>query len=891
MIVRGFIIPKRGPNDEPIHAQIISDDDSKRFYEDYKQVIRNLIEEFVNEKGELLQDAKDINALLNFFVLFVRSALYKEIIPRIVPATSGQVHHYFLHQYLNITKKGQRLDLSPRLYFEWLRQNVKKYSRDEEELRSNIIKILDFPSDSRPGANTSSLLVHSLTVSGMACSMYLGSRDRGDGKERGLAILRLACLFHDLGKLCDWRNHEKVAAKDLRELFSNFVEDDAKKIIEEATALIPRDSLLNTPLADLRELYLKADVAASGIDRISEYFLKMLSDETKTWLLRKAQEYLKLPNIDETVFMNRCYNDWSFWEKQINLEDRIRLTEEFCKNAIRLDNPLFIISELSTKKYQDVNGVDIARFDIRGIQEIIKVNDLRTMAGGSLTVDFTTFVAIPLALIFIAELPAEAILYFGGGNVSVLLPSDIAHETMKKVSKVIWDKCKLKLVAASHAMLSSFAETNKAIETELTKRKLSEDEYVAWLDEADSYMLNIFDLCEVCGKMPPIQMLENKLYCDTCRNMHDIGDKFHFMYKLDRLKYEIYDMSKYLKYMIEYIAGSSKDDIKNARFSEYKNIAALRLDANLAGLFIGTSISITDAFERSVRIDYSLKKAYTKFLELVESIDKDTYDRLVLGTIYVGGDDAFLLTPSRIAPYLATFLINEFYLEMGGKLTLSCGIAVAKPKHPLIPLYEAAGYLLDEIAKKNIRQKVYELYTSPALNEKDKLRGAIAFYTIDGGFMTPENLEETLKRLYEIGVSKQYKKPYTVSELTQMGGEGSFLRLLQLISSALHGKTCNYSLDNLKGAIEKDLRRLLSDQDASDKVKDFITTIKRDINVELLGDRSIHLQLLFAKRQAERLEEKRTLISEILQTLEVSEGSLRFGVTDALLLAKVVLGE
>ncbi|MEM3095965.1 MAG: hypothetical protein QXV62_03060 [Nitrososphaerota archaeon] len=884
MIVRGFIVPKRGPDDKPAYTRIISDEEGEMFYEHYKQIIKYLLDEFVENNGERrpLQDADDVNAFLNFLVLFLRSALYVDTIPSVVPATAGQTHRYFLHQYLNKIKEG----LEPDTYFEWLGRSAHRLA-EEEELRNEIREFFDFPADSRPGANTSSLLVHMLTVSGIASCMYLGMGNRGFR----LAVLRLTCLFHDLGKFVNWRRHEEISARVLEDLVRDYVRGEAEKVVEEAAALIPRAKATDP----LKELYVRADSVASGIDRLSTHFLKVLSDNTREMVIQKAQDYLGGQSVDDETFIEKCYNEWGFWNK-LSLEEKRGLTEDFCRRAGRVskDNPLLARLNDAMNTLDGLKDIEIVRFDVRRIQEYIKVNDLRTMAGGSLVVDFVISVALPLALMLKAGLPAETILQFGGGNVFVLLPSSSAHKVMEMAGKMVRESCGLSLATASHEFLASYAETSRRIEAEVIKMKLSEEDHVAQLDEKQPYLLNIFALCEVCGHKPPTKQEDGKLYCDLCLDRREkIGDRFHFMYKLSRLGYGLEEMPRYLKYMIEYIAGSSEDEVRAGRFKEYKNVAVLRIDANVVGAFMGSSISLTDAFERSIRIDYSLKKAYNTFLNMLKEINPEMYDRMVLGTIYMGGDDAFLLAPSRMAPYLAALLMNEFYLEMGSRLTLSCGIAVAKPKHPLTPLYEAAGYLLDSV-KKSVRQKAYSIYELPNFEEErgGEFEGALAFYTIDGGYMTPENLEEVLKRLYRMGVSRQYREPYTISGLSSVDGKRSFLRLLQLISSALHaGEGNGWSLDGLRGLIERDVRLLLTRNESSERIKDLIATMKRDISIELLGDKSTRLQVIFARRQAERLEDKRGLISNLLQMLEFDGDGLRLGVADALLLAKVVLGE
>jgi hypothetical protein len=882
-IVRGYIVPRRMGK---VFRQVeeIGDEERVKFLSRFEEIVKYALETYERRTGGKLTNAHDINIFLNYLVTLIRTALYRDPIPGVVPAMAGGSPYYLLKLQREGPSKPE-----PEEYLKFLRDGIgaEEVQRGKSIISEGLLDLLRFPADTRPGANTSSLLIHSLVVSGLASCHYLGQRMKQppDWGDANLALLRLMCMFHDVGKFLDWSRHEEISEGELKKLFEEHVEKEAKELVTRAASLLKRESSISSGdhvLRWLREVYERADVEASALDRLATNFLKVLSERSRELIFRKAREFLRQERVSEKEFKEKCYVSYSFWQL-FSKEEILQLTQDFCEQASRLTDKNPLLKEEPAETKQSQLQLEVARLDVRNIQAAIKVNDLRTMAGGSLLVDYVVFVGLPLTLTLQYGLPAEAILYYGGGNITVMLPRGLTSKIAQELSGLHG----LSLAIAKYEWTPSFQAINQGIEGSMLDEKLRPRE----APHSDVLDLNAFRLCSICGRRAASITLEDKQICSVCKKRREYGEQFHFWHKIQSL--ELLELSEsLLKYVLEYIAGGTREEVKEGRFKEYKNLAVLRLDANLAGAFMGSAVSITDAFERSIRIDLSIKKAYTSFLDMVRRLDRESYNRLVLGTIYLGGDDGFILAPSGLAVHLALHLLNEFYMEMGGMLSLSCGLASAKPKHPLIPLYDAAGYLLDEVAKENAREEAYRLYAEASREEpSQQFRGSLAFFPADGSFLTPEALHAALSRLARDGTSLQHRdsEGYVLASPQR---PNSVLRLLALVSpSASEGPSADGTeIDELVG---RDLEGWVLKEQRKKQAKEVIRTVKDHFTLEFGGDRSSRLSVIYALRQRERLRgETLRIIDGVLRNVRFdSQRGILLPLADIINFAKVMLGE
>lgn len=217
-----------------------------------------------------------------------------------------------------------------------------------------------------------------------------------------------------------------------------------------------------------------------------------------------------------------------------------------------------------------------------------------------------------------------------------------------------------------------------------------------------SYDENITNqtLCKVCN----IRKIKHEDNCDICDDFIKLGKKLT-TYKIDEIVKSdsigiIFDdfvcdliIDEKIK---SYVAKDSKNDI--LEFEDFASnslgvnaIAVLKADVDGMGNFIKNS-DITASFE-----NFDLfSKAMDNFFSLhiprkMEKLFPNTY------TVFAGGDDLFLLGSWDVILELARFIESEFKKFVKSKdITISFGIALAKPSKPISYLALETEHLLEE---------------------------------------------------------------------------------------------------------------------------------------------------------------------------------------------------
>ncbi|MEM1558297.1 MAG: hypothetical protein QXG12_06870, partial [Thermoproteota archaeon] len=291
-----------------------------------------------------------------------------------------------------------------------------------------------------------------------------------------------------------------------------------------------------------------------------------------------------------------------------------------------------------------------------------------------------------------------------------------------------------------------------------------------------------------CGTAPATIDNNGNRICNLCKERRQFGERQHFR---ERSRLLGLNWDELQKNVIEYIAGHSSQEPKLGE--KYLNLSMVKFDGILIGQIMSSSISLTDACERSFRIDFSVKDGIRKFLtKLLDLNERDDFNRVVLGLMYASGDDGVVLLPARLSIPFVLNLMNEYHLNMGCRSALAVGVIAAKPKHPLIHLYEACDSLLG-IAKK-AREDCYEkLHKTPLLNPSDAFRGSLAFLTADGGWVTDESVKLLIEEAYNEGVSRMRDSYY----LSNVQNERSIIRLLNIVEYDNKINLNDLSLDRL----------------------------------------------------------------------------------------------
>jgi len=230
---------------------------------------------------------------------------------------------------------------------------------------------------------------------------------------------------------------------------------------------------------------------------------------------------------------------------------------------------------------------------------------------------------------------------------------------------------------------------------------------------------------------------------------------------------------------MEFIAGH--DDPEHIR--RLRNFCLLKFDGNMAGHYMAGACSISDAVERSIRVDVAAKRAVRALMKAIEdgvgglasALEtqaglKDPValerTRLALGYLYIGGDDGLLLLPAWLALPAALILCEEFYREMGGALSLAVGATSAKAKYNIWSLLEAASALLKK-AKDDFRLTI--------LRHEPGFRGCVAFMFTEGGAMAYGVVGSTMRAMREDGLSIQPCK------IADESDPRSLLRILSVV--------------------------------------------------------------------------------------------------------------
>ncbi|GIU72562.1 MAG: phosphohydrolase [Candidatus Nitrosocaldaceae archaeon] len=849
-IIKGFIIPKRGKDDKPQYIKEFTEEEMHNLYNLYKEFINTYIDTYItiNKNGGKLSSTNDINDLLNGLIFYIKSLLNIDPIPSdlsfikevALPSPTTLLRGFMINSVyeeldnlFNVEDKSISLELNPD-NIKTLEKMINILENNNEKLRelkdraSKLIiskdgepTIFDFPADTRIGSNTSSLIIHMLTTSSIATSLYL-EQEKNNYDPKELQTLRLASMFHDTAKMYDWHKHQTKSSELLGEIFKDHVVDEAAEIIDRAAEIIKAydERSLNARLGTLFQIFKRSDRLASSRDRLLELIDKLLPDEYKDKILTERNKW-------EKKGYDKPFYKWEFWDT-FTCEDIKRFTEAFCREASNISkgNPLFTLTEdNSIIDEMKVDDVRVVRLDFTSIQSYIESNEIRVMNGASRLVDLVMFVLIPYYIIKYMGLYAENILYYGGGNCTLLIPKFKISE-VEELSKC-FKKGSIALRYGSSPLYSNFATINHFIDKELRCKKLTPSKA--------TIKPNIHKRCSSCNKNS-IRVVKDSLYekekdmCEECKKKFRIGDIYHFKRRLRSIGIDE-DLDRVLNKVLEYISGHKLEELHNIK--NYRDLAFIKFDGNILGQLMASSISLTDAHERSFRIDYSVKKAFHDFLYKLQS--NHLYEdakRVILGLMYMGGDDGALLIPSNISIPFALHMIHEYNLNMGKKSTLSIGISVGKPKHPINLLKDGARYLLEDVTKKELRETAYNVHNTNR-PEDIKFEGGLAFFVADSGNISDKALESIFNRIED----KEHlsMQPYAIDDSIN-----SISRLLNILQ--LNGTNIDSIVD--------DLLIKVNHNEFKEELKRIRNLCLKNLYVNINGSSELKLRVVYGKKES-----------------------------------------
>ncbi|MGQ9690653.1 MAG: Cas10/Cmr2 second palm domain-containing protein [Thermoproteota archaeon] len=777
-VFKAYIVPYRDKGEIKLIRRLEVKDINtwRELLQELRRFISNSLD-FARSIGNF-DETEEIELICDLIALFFRLPLIREALPTVAPnplklylfcRLIGAERLFTEEEFkdpLEFTRKG---------YSEEITKRFEKLSAIEVVSDVQVCERIEqcwfaLPSDTRPSFNTSGLIPHLLLSSALAWALAV---NRGLDRNR-VAMLRLATMLHDVGKPFSYSRHIEASVKAVEALLGQSVISDKIKGF-----ILQHHSEADTEEARILS---EADRISASIDRLKKLSQKLIGKD----IVAIANEL----GLNAEHAYGAGPNGWKFWR---TLSERKEgAVEELSKGFVeKLIEKLERYSKL-VEDYDEetVSGVELALIDIGGIQSFVyRSEELRNIVAASVVIDSMVMAQIPTLLqkrIRDREniwLPYEAILYSAGGIVELVVPS--------KLSGLIEEVCnRISTIPARFASTpfkTNYAQNKLDLAERIEAKKFSIKDAENEIDKG--YGKEVRNLCELCYTTPPApgQLIKTpegaKKVCRVCKQLYEIGGDLHFKRRysseiyIGLTKYipkEIFelDWDKASQKIIELISGHDKEELNGLESAKgnvkLRNIGIIKLDGNLMGPFMATSISPSDAYERSARIDLALKKAIEhalqKLFDGIREISNDDKEAaratlsVKLGLMYAGGDDSLIFEPSWCTPVLALILAKEFSANLGNARGLSVGLVAAPAKASIWALISAASRLIDE-AKDKSREM-------PSSN-------TICFDVVESGTLSESSAEVRLEALRE---------ELLTSQPLYIDGDGkSFEKLLSIL--------------------------------------------------------------------------------------------------------------
>ncbi|WP_240931231.1 HD domain-containing protein [Acidianus sulfidivorans] len=587
---------------------------------------------------------------------------------------------------------------------------LKEVIRYAQNLERVYEKLLLVPADTRPGYNFTSLASH-LQLSSIL--VWLLQKDSLD-----LNYLRIAALLHDLGKLFNPTQHVSESSKILEE------------VIEGSECLKPSlsrvKSLIDQHHRSLENILNKADRLAAATDRLSE-------------IVKNALDNSKIKGCYDSCYGENantkgCMECLEKYGKDVYSEESERLYETISKVINAQENKLNEEKkEGETGKGNNNNNSHekgpigyLVYADFPSIQRFItSFPKLREMSFASFLVDFVTSVYSFIVLDQTyyektgkkSRIPAEALLSGYGGHSYIIVRSDFgSKEDVKSSLKEVSNSALSKLDIKLDVKVVDFAYYNYVRNYGEIIYDMMSESYERYLisDYGKIYSYGLHRVCDNCGIRPAADVVDagtedEEYLCTTCKLVRDLSKNRGFMAKYNATYYlfsgdingispknDIKFESKEKdanKYAMEIIAGYNNEN-------DSKYVALIKADGNNAGEIFVSSVTFSEYVDKSFRLDFGVKKMfYDTVLEILNSsgdnsVKKDLVSRLLVGVLYLGGDDIAMLAPSIVAVPFATKMFKKS-LEYTG-FTFKVGIISVKPDHPVQFVYKATDTLMEK---------------------------------------------------------------------------------------------------------------------------------------------------------------------------------------------------
>jgi len=892
-IRKAHIVPTR----ETGRLSKYSSAEIEKCWQEFLEHYRKLVELAANN-----MDKCDVWDVANILYLLSKAPLYMEIL-REVRQTPWRI---LFRELLN---ERAEVDLIT-------------YMENEEVQTAFYQAFLHVPADTRPGANTASLLSHLWATASIAQALAL--ERYGFDRER-VAIIRIAALLHDIGKPFDWKRHPIASKDEARKLLEPFHLDD--KILNKILSTIRYHHFaveelpegMDREVKEFVSIIAEADRFASSMDRLGDLIKRFLGDALKQWSGESDVEaaYRKL-YVGER---GRREELWALWEEldRSRPEELDAASERFAEELQKIDTVRTLLKEYHGRQYPERGPLKLLLFDLAGIQRFIYACEkLPAVVGGSNLIALFEKVAVLCALNR-KNIPLESVLCFGGGTFPVVSPAspeyvntireavereakDVLRDILRGITGnppgVRFDVASLIQIRCSETDLYA-GSFWPCITVDLFKKMIRQK---AQAPQLKPVPIPLAEVCYYCRAWPATgEDEEGHPICDFCQQRILVGRDYHFKPKWGEAKYR----GKSLR---EVTGGRSWGEVSrrvleflgaldtSIEVGEEPNIVLMLVDGNRMGLFIGSAISPSDYVERSIRVDLALKRAYKKLIDITYRAAKTVYAshtqseekavcevlRIYLGTLYMGGDDAMFILPTRIAIPAVIILMYEFFEEMGRAASLSAAFISAPAKNPIWPLRETVEQLLDEA-----KPLAYEIANG---------RGAVAFYHVDRGSASLGHLLSTLRSIRDDRLTRM---PYEVQNLVEL--------LNEMFQKLTGSDELRQALTSISGSYDDYYERLMHffyraalalANDRDDSLLEAIRACRRailDVHAKYVeGKRygvGLRNAILFILRQIERgRKESKQMYSFVYETLKPITMNERSALLDIFLILKLMGG-
>ncbi|MEQ9715781.1 MAG: HD domain-containing protein [Candidatus Asgardarchaeum sp.] len=742
-------------------------------------------------------------------------------------------------------------------------------NKSEINIEKNVYFFRMIPSDTRFGANTTSLLYHSKVVMAIVSALSFNKLSEED-----FQILRIAALFHDIGKPFNWARHDEEGAKIFERFFGKIFDEKYKERIKQLISNHHKD-IADDPLIKYLRM---ADVFESAQNRLSSLieFIMNLDSYKEKHRDMVGQEF----NINDYIKRYHVIYNLEATKELTDIfltaiQDR-NVLGQFFKNFIEHD-PLRTYNEESADadfSFYMVKG------DARGIKKFVDGSILiRELRGGSVLVSEAQKKAV-LELIN-NNMPLEFVIYVGGGNIVFIAPvKDIekyinvarqAFEETAKGVKITFAKMLIDIKKLDKVPFGAIWQIlNQKLGLEKRRITMKESKIIpGGLRPCDSCRINL------ATKMYP-RGEDAFYYCDNCyskvcegeSSIKRLAEEF---VKVDALG-TFEEFSIISEHLMEFIAGADIETLKllDEKEKEYElpNLMVMKADGNLMGEFFAWSISLHEIIEKSGLADLAIAKIIEKVYDFLSRIDRYMPLRFRLGQIYSDGDDILWLLPSEVAFQIAFIVVNEFYRRMGYLKRMSVALVSFHPKFPLPVAIKIADNLLS-LTKSKTRK--YEILT----NDSDNICGWIDFEIIEGGGFTPESLKNIREN---IGLLT--RRPYPVKLKRSLLDLDDFANLFNYVTG-INVDFC--------GRLSKDMREYMKSN-----VRVFRRVLEY-LSLEMPYDDARRIAIAYCIRQIGRFKDnlERRKNYEIALTLLEPEKlgkDIPIKLLDGYVLLKILLG-